>query len=304
MNTPSSRVMSFVLFASLASLTLLGPAVAEDQTGRVVALARAHAHNDYEHDAPLFDALAQGFTSVEADIWLVDGKLLVAHDLAQVKPERTLEALYLDPLRALVQANDGRVYPSFDHSLQLLIDIKSDGAETYRALHDVLAQYSDILSVFSYRHVRENAVTAVISGNRPLELIARQRVRYAAYDGRFSDVGTDADAAFIPLVSDNWTKQFKWDGVGPMPEDEKQKLHEFVAAVHGKGRRVRFWATPDDPERRQAVWSELVAAGVDYINTDDLAGLSAFLVEQDPRASEPGVDWFGALGELVQRTGD
>ena len=304
MNTPSSRVTGFVLFASLASLALLGPASAEDQAGRVGALARAHAHNDYEHDAPLFDALGRGFASVEADVWLVDGKLLVAHDLEQVKPERTLETLYLEPLRALVQANDGRVHPGFEHSLQLLIDIKSDGAETYRALHEVLAQYSDILSVFSYRHVQENAVTAVISGNRPLELIARQRVRYAAYDGRWSDAGTDADAAFIPLVSDNWTKQFKWDGVGAMPEDEKQKLHDLVAAVHDKGRRVRFWATPDDAERREAVWSVLIAAGVDYINTDDLAGLSAFLQGQDPQASEPVVDWFGGLGELVQRTGD
>ena len=304
MNTPSSRVMSFVLFAALASLVLLGPASAEDRAVRVSALARAHAHNDYEHDAPLLDALGQGFTSVEADIWLVDGKLLVAHDLERVEPERTLEALYLEPLRELVLANEGRVYPSFEHSLQLLIDIKSDGAETYLALHELLAQYSDILSVFSYRHVRESAVTAVISGNRPLELIARQRVRYAAYDGRWSDVGTDADAAFIPLVSDNWGKQFAWDGVGPFPEDEQQKLQDFVAAVHAQDRRVRFWATPDDPERREAVWRALIAAGVDYINTDDLAGLRAFLEKQDPRSREPAVDWFGGLGELVQRTGD
>ena len=31
----------------------------------------AHAHNDYEHARPLHDALARGFGSVEADIWLV-----------------------------------------------------------------------------------------------------------------------------------------------------------------------------------------------------------------------------------------
>src|SRR5712672_4165891 len=62
-------------------------------------LVRAHAHNDYEHQRPLFDALEHGFCSVEADIYLVDGKLLVAHDRSKVKPERTLEALYLDPLR-------------------------------------------------------------------------------------------------------------------------------------------------------------------------------------------------------------
>src|SRR5262245_58578952 len=36
-------------------------------------LRQAHAHNDYEHPRPLFDALDQGFCSVEADIYLVDG---------------------------------------------------------------------------------------------------------------------------------------------------------------------------------------------------------------------------------------
>ena len=44
-------------------------------------LTNAHAHNDYEHTHPLADALEQGFCSIEADIHLVNGKLLVAHDL-------------------------------------------------------------------------------------------------------------------------------------------------------------------------------------------------------------------------------
>jgi hypothetical protein len=51
-----------------------------------------------------------------------------------------------------------------------------------------------------------------------------------------------------------------------------------VAAAHGNGYRVRFWATPDQAgEARDAVWTELADAGVDHINTDDLAGLQQFL---------------------------
>ena len=38
-------------------------------------LLHGHAHNDYLHPRPLLDALDQGFCSVEADIFLVDGKL-------------------------------------------------------------------------------------------------------------------------------------------------------------------------------------------------------------------------------------
>jgi len=36
-------------------------------------LLNAHAHNDYLHKNPLFDALKNGFTSVEVDIHLLNG---------------------------------------------------------------------------------------------------------------------------------------------------------------------------------------------------------------------------------------
>ena len=33
-------------------------------------LEKAFAHNDYEHERPLYDALQNGFTNIEADIIL------------------------------------------------------------------------------------------------------------------------------------------------------------------------------------------------------------------------------------------
>src|SRR3974390_1561429 len=59
-----------------------------------VPLIHVHAHNDYEHTRPLLDALDHGFCSVEADIYLVDGQLPVAHDPSKVKPERPLQGPY------------------------------------------------------------------------------------------------------------------------------------------------------------------------------------------------------------------
>ena len=38
-------------------------------------------------------------------------------------------------------------------------------------------------------------------------------------------------------------------------------------------------ATPDQPE----VWKELLDAGVDLLNADDLAGLQKFLLSRQPR---------------------
>ena len=54
-------------------------ALAAEETGSVTPLPRAHAHNDYYHRRPLLDALDQGFCSVEADIYLVEDRLLVGH---------------------------------------------------------------------------------------------------------------------------------------------------------------------------------------------------------------------------------
>jgi glycerophosphoryl diester phosphodiesterase len=248
----------------------------------VEPLDRAHAHNDYEHARPLHDALSHGFTSVEADVWLVDGELLVAHDREDVRPGRTLESLYLDPLEDRAEAHGGEVYENWDGVFQLLIDVKSEATPTYRAVHAELGEHEDILTRFKDGEVDQDAVTAVISGNRDLATMQSQKVRHAGYDGRLSDLGSGLPASDMPLLSDNWTKHFTWQGVGPMPEAERQKLHDIVTRAHAAGYRVRFWATPDlATPARDAVWRELLTADVDHINTDDLAGLEAFLRTHD-----------------------
>lgn len=236
-------------------------------------LAGAHAHNDYLHDRPLLDALAHGFSSVEADIFLVDGKLLVAHTRAELQPERTLERLYLDPLRQRIGENGGRVYrggPVFS----LLIDVKSDAEATYAAIRQVLARYADILTTIRHGVVQQKAVAVVVSGNRAHDTIAADPLRFAGIDGRLTDLQSDRPAHLMPWISDNWRNHFSWQGDGPMPQPERDKLRALVENVHARHRRVRFWATPDNPN----VWKELLAAGVDLINADDLAGLEQFLL--------------------------
>ncbi|GAB3506120.1 phosphatidylinositol-specific phospholipase C/glycerophosphodiester phosphodiesterase family protein [Amycolatopsis cihanbeyliensis] len=288
----TSRRLGALLLGMTAALGLLSaPAAAERRPSQPVPrpLAQAHAHNDYEHARPLLDALEHGFTSVEADIHLVDGELLVGHDPEDLRPGRTLESLYLDPLRRRVLANHGRVYrkpaAGGERGFQLLVDIKSGADDTYAALRERLhhPRYSFLFSTYLAGHVRNRAVTVVLSGNRPREVLRGQWYRKAFYDGRIADpgdLGPGADARLAPLVSDNWTRLFSWRGEGPFPATERARLRSIVAAAHRAGQRVRFWATPDAPgAARTAVWTELAAAGVDHINTDDLSGLEGFLRE-------------------------
>lgn len=248
----------------------------EDERAR--PLPQAHAHNDYEHEWPLLDALDHGFTSVEADVWLVDGKLLVAHARDDVLPTRSLERLYLSPLEALSNRHDGSIYPGGDGGFELLIDVKSKAGPTYAALDHLLRQHPGLLTSFTGDQTHRRAVTAVVTGHRDRATMAAQPLRYAGYDGRLSDLVSQAPASLMPLVSVDWTGEFTWDGTGPMPAEEEQRLRDIVATAHAHGYDLRFWGTPDEPgPARATVWRTLVDAGVDRINTDDLAGLREFL---------------------------
>ncbi|MEV7344587.1 phosphatidylinositol-specific phospholipase C/glycerophosphodiester phosphodiesterase family protein [Streptomyces sp. NPDC093544] len=254
-------------------------ALAGEQKHRPRPLWRAHAHNDYDHPRPLFDALDHRFGSVEADIYLVGDQLLVAHDPVDLDPARTIESLYLTPLAARVKANHGSVYRGYRTPLQLLIDIKTEGSSTYLELDRHLRRYKNLFTTYKHGRVYPGAVTAVISGDRaartPMEA---QSVRRAFYDGRLADLGSAAPASFVPLISDNWTLNFTWLGNGPFPAAEREKLRGIISAAHARRQKVRFWATPDlAGPARDALWTELLAADVDYFNTDDLAGLEAFL---------------------------
>lgn len=252
----------FLLLANLVGVAAVDP----------IPLARAHAHNDYEHPRPLLDALDQGFCSVEADIYLVEGRLLVAHDRAQVRPERTLQALYLDPLQRRVRDNTGRVFkggPRF----WLLIDFKSEAAPTWQALKPVLEGYREMLTAFEPDRTETNAVTVILSGNAPRALLAGEPRRLAALDGRAGDLKANPSPHLVPWVSESWPGLFQWRGEGPMPEPELTKLRDMVLLAHEQGRRVRFWGAPD----LEARWRIEHTAGVDLINTDKLAALAGFL---------------------------
>ena len=259
------------LFREVLGFTLVS-LLALDLQAQPKPLTNVHAHNDYVHTHPLFDALDHGFCSVEADIHLVDGQLLVAHTRSQVKPGKSLQTLYLDPLRERALKNGGRVYPN-GPEVTLLIDIKSSWQTTYPVLREILKQYTDILSTFESGKKSTNAVVAIITGDRSRDMFDSESIRYAAFDGDLSDLNSDAPPNLIPWISSNWSATFKWRGKGPIPQDEQAKLNEIVAQAHQHGRRVRFWGAPDNP----VFWHEMLADGVDLINTDDLVGAQKFL---------------------------
>jgi hypothetical protein len=253
---------------------------AAEGTAAIGPLSNAHSHNDYERPRPLLDALANGFCSVEADVHLVNDALLVAHERSEIRPDLTLERLYLRPLQERTRRNGGSIYPG-NPRFWLLIDLKSDAEPTYARVHKALAEAKDIVSEFRAGKATWRAVTAVISGNRPRGVMQKQDLRYALYDGRLSDLepAPGMGDPIIGWISDSWKSHFTWTGDGPFPALEREKLMQIVARSHEWGWKVRFWGTPD----RAAFWSELQGAGVDILNADDLPALRQFLERRNRR---------------------
>ena len=205
----------------------------------------------------------------------------MAHHRDSVVVGRTLERLYLDPLRERARRDGGRLRAD-GAPLVLLVDVKSDSTATWPVLERTLARYEDVVTVFRGDSVIEGAVLAVVSGNRAIGAMRAARVRHAAVDGRLADLGRGAAGAppsLIPLVSDNWERITKWKGDGPMPADVPAALARAVSRAHAEGRRIRFWATPDRP----VVWRLLVDAGVDLVGADDLDALRDFLRREPAR---------------------
>lgn len=199
---------------------------------------------------------------MEADIWLKEGELYVAHDAQGMRSDRTLSSLYLDPLLGKVRSNNGRVYAREGQSLQLLIDIKSSARETVNKLQEVLERYPELIG--------NKGIEFVISGNRPPSAEWSMLPYYVYVDGRPNEQYDASALKKVKLISQSFFMYSRWSGKGAIPPAEKAAMKQVVDAAHASGKRFRFWASPDTPES----WKLLIELGVDHINTDKVAELA------------------------------
>lgn len=238
-----------------------------DAKSQPFTLPNAYSHNDYWHKRPLFDALDNGFTYVEADVYLWRGKLIVAHILPFLSKNRTLEETYLKPLAGCV--TDAGADP-----ITLIIDIKSRGNETYSALKILLNKYQYMLSAYKDGKFIAGKVTIVISGHKPAAFITDSSDRFVFMDENLKNAGVDSTANVYQLASCKYSSLLKWKGKGTIKEQDVNKLKYYVAEAHKNGRKVRLWGSPE----KKMVWAELLKCNVDLINTNRLVSLRKFLL--------------------------
>lgn len=235
----------------------------------------AFSHNDYEHEKPLFDALAHGFNCVEADLWLIDGELYVSHDRPEPRPEITFEKLYLLPLVERIKANKGKVYPKSKKPFYLMVDCKTNGEEMLPVLIQKMAPYKSLFCSIKNGKLKKSTVLFFLSGSSPKKSILSAPEGFIFLDGRIEDLGKNIPSSLMPVVSDSYTKYLTWKGEGEIPADQLQKMRGFIKQAHDEGKLFRWWGAPDTPQFKRFFIEE----GVDLIGADNLGALQRILEE-------------------------
>ena len=226
------------------------------------------SHNDYAGSNPFYGAYALRVGYIEADVFLADDRLFVAHFQSEIKQDRTLEALYLEPLKKEIIKNSEWAYPDTTLPLKLMIDLKTEGMATLKKLISQLYFYPEV--------VHAKGFEIFISGNAPSPDRWSEFPSFIYFDGRPGIKYAPEQLERISLISDNFRNYSKWTGLGDIPPADKTRLDSLINSVHAIGKKIRFWSAPDN----ETGWSALVRLKADVIGTDRVPELVQYLKEK------------------------
>jgi alkaline phosphatase len=261
--------MNKLLKITITLAALLNVAnVVSAQKKQIYTVADAHAHNDYANKNPFYGAYDKGFGSIEADVFAVDGKLMVAHAEKDIKPQRTLKNMYIDPLVKKLKVDTAR-------QLRLLIDLKVD----YHLLMPLIIKELEPLMDYAAVNGLPGRLHVVITGGVPPAVELANYPNWLTFDVDHLTGFTTQQLQRISLLSYNFTKYSKWKGTGKISTVETAKLLGVIDSVHNAGKMIRFWETPDN----KTAWQALIGLGVDVIGTDKVEKLGNFLNDRNKK---------------------
>jgi hypothetical protein len=267
-----------------------------------------HSHNDEQRRIPLFEALASGCISVEADVHLARGDLLIGHSARGLSKDRTLRNMYLDPLhRMLVNQNAlmsdhesprGIFTRDPSRSVVLLVDLKSAEPEAFAELYNQLQPLRD-LDYLTYWNGTDRVT-------RPLTIVATGKTDFesvTALSKDHRDIFWDAHLNELPSELDDWSVDppiFKYNQSNSHYASTRYgnalfrgRRHEYyenldlprtpqwddlagsqLEQAASRGLLSRYWGAPAHPPNlREIVWRGLVDEKVDLINMDDMGAV-------------------------------
>ena len=273
-----------------------------------------HSHNDYLQRVPLFDALAVGCEGVEADVWLVEGELLVAHTSDSLTRNRTLRSLYIDPLvQILEQQNKNIPANAVPHGvfalnetqpLTLLVEMKADAFATWPVLYQQLEplRTRDWLTYYNGTDLVHRPITVVGTGLTPFSLVLsatangtnKTDTRLLRRDIFFDAPLTNLSSGLYNATNSLYASSSLGDAVGKihfgsLNNRQLDTIDTQTKLASELGLKARYWDTPSWPiSWRNGIWIQLTEHGVGMLNADDVVP-----------ASRWNWDWCTVLGVNV-----
>ena len=222
----------------------------------------AHSHNDYLNQTPFYLAYKNGFGSIEADIFPVNGILCVAHNKSDIQLKNNLKDLYINPLLQEFVSNGAR-------KLSLLIDVK----DNYRVTLPLLIKELEPLKKYLSTLEKSNYLTIILTGNRPPPADYKNYPDFIFFDDDLRQPHAANEWARVALVSLPFYKLSGWKGEDKLNPKDRRVVKHIIDSVHTTGKPIRFWAAPDT----ETSWKLQMKLRADLIGTDKINELGSFL---------------------------
>jgi hypothetical protein len=264
------------ILAAAAAAAIIPHAAAGQITCPQPPTLPAYSHNDYENSRPLHQALALGYRGVEVDLVLRNGELRAAHSGSESKGGRTLETMYLRPLRAILHRCGRVLNPTT--ALLLNLELKERSRAAYDSLLALLARYSDLFEEHPPQSMA--AVQIVLVGWSPPHHEAKTAIESrlgSQYNiTTLTSTSVPHQSESVRLVSLDYGKTIGWSGRGPVP----QRAGTWLSRVRGvKGTSPRYLSRAYNAPANPAVYRLLLDGGIDLIGTENLRATHRVLLQ-------------------------
>ncbi|RZK39545.1 MAG: glycerophosphodiester phosphodiesterase [Pedobacter sp.] len=226
------------------------------------AQVKIHSHNDYLQGKPFYTALENRVYEMEADIFVRNDSIFVAHSEREIHPSRTLSNMYLNPIAREFELHKNRVSSDKKYNFSLMIDVKEKWEDVYPVLKAEIEKYGGIFD----RNKSKLAVQIVISGSRPAPNTFQDYPKWLFFDGLPNVAYTKKELERIAIISDRFASHSKWRGQGTIPQADIPKIQKVIDIAISYNKPVRFWGAPDT----KTCWKQLATLGADVINTDKI----------------------------------